>query len=112
MYSFAQRSDTRVIDEPFYGYYLKRTGADHPGKEEIIAAMETRPEQIVANLLSFNGKSVLFIKNMAHHLIDIEPRFFTSVRNVFLVRNPKQLIGSFSRVIENPTMTDIGIARQ
>ena len=38
MYSFAQREDTRVLDEPFYAYYLTHVNplADHPGKEEII----------------------------------------------------------------------------
>jgi hypothetical protein len=112
MYSFAQRSDTRVVDEPFYAYYLHRTGADHPGKEEIIAAMETDPARIVASLLAFSEKEILFIKNMAHHLIGIEPRFFASVRNVFLIRNPKQLVASFARIIEHPTMTDIGVERQ
>ncbi|RMF66572.1 MAG: sulfotransferase family protein, partial [Calditrichaeota bacterium] len=35
MYSFAQREDTRVVDEPLYGYYLKLSGADHPGREEV-----------------------------------------------------------------------------
>ena len=32
MYSFAQRTDTRVVDEPFYAYYLERSGADHSGR--------------------------------------------------------------------------------
>ena len=27
MYSFAQRSDTIVYDEPFYAYYLKNSNA-------------------------------------------------------------------------------------
>ena len=38
MYSFAQRSDTKVLDEPFYAYYLTNvnTKVDHPGKREII----------------------------------------------------------------------------
>ncbi|MGD8481270.1 MAG: sulfotransferase family protein, partial [Gammaproteobacteria bacterium] len=33
MYSFAQRPDTRVLDEPLYGHYLKSSGARHPGRE-------------------------------------------------------------------------------
>ncbi len=36
MYSFAQREDTRVIDEPLYGHYLKVTGVLHPGRKEVI----------------------------------------------------------------------------
>ncbi|MGK7368639.1 MAG: hypothetical protein ACNS64_00385, partial [Candidatus Halalkalibacterium sp. M3_1C_030] len=38
MYSFAQRSDTKVIDEPFYAYYLRKTGKKHPGREEVLKA--------------------------------------------------------------------------
>jgi len=112
MYSFAQRTDTMVVDEPFYGYYLKIRSADHPGRDEVIASMETNPAHVVERLLSFNDKPVLFIKNMAHHLIDIDARFFNSVTDLFLIRNPKQLIASFAQVIAEPTMTDIGMAKQ
>jgi len=112
MYSFAQRGDTRVVDEPFYGYYLKISSARHPGREEVIESMETDAVQIVEDLLSFNDKPVLFIKNMAHHLVDVDNRFFVSVTNVFLIRNPEQLISSFAQVIAKPTMTDIGVAKQ
>jgi hypothetical protein len=31
MYSFAQRPDTLVFDEPLYGYYLKQTAAKELG---------------------------------------------------------------------------------
>ena len=39
MRSWENRPDSRVVDEPLYGYYLDRTGLDHPGREEIIADM-------------------------------------------------------------------------
>ena len=112
MYSFAQRSDTVVVDEPFYGYYLSIRPADHPGREEVIRSMETKQSAIVSTLLNTPRDRILFIKNMAHHLIDIDEHFFMHVRNVFLIRNPKQLIASFSQVIAKPTMTDIGVKKQ
>ena len=34
--SFENRNDTKVIDEPFYAYYLKKTQLNHPMKNEII----------------------------------------------------------------------------
>jgi len=76
MYSFAQRSDTSVVDEPFYGYYLLTTGVEHPGRDEIIRSMITDPRMVVDRLLQNGQNGILFIKNMAHHLIDIEERFF------------------------------------
>ena len=34
MYSFSQRRDVKVIDEPFYAYYLTHVNpnVNHPGK--------------------------------------------------------------------------------
>ena len=37
MRSFGNRSDTVVLDEPFYAHYLYFTGINHPGKSEILA---------------------------------------------------------------------------
>ncbi len=31
--SFSNRDDTIVYDEPFYSYYLKETGLNHPHAE-------------------------------------------------------------------------------
>lgn len=35
MYSFAQRSDTQVLDEPLYASYLKLTGMPRPYREQV-----------------------------------------------------------------------------
>lgn len=110
MYAFAQRRDTTVIDEPFYGYYLSLTGANHPGREEIIASMETDKNLVVHNIIeSSKDKSILFLKNMAHHHIDLPSAFLYTITNIFLIRDPAQLIASFSKVIKTPTLTDIGL---
>ena len=37
MRSFGNRSDTLVVDEPFYAHYLQITGLAHPGRDEILA---------------------------------------------------------------------------
>ena len=39
MYSFSQREDTRVFDEPLYAHYLKVSNVNHPGKETILKAL-------------------------------------------------------------------------
>jgi hypothetical protein len=112
MYSFAQRRDTIIQDEPFYGFYLKKTGIIHPGRKQIMQSMSTDIGEIVNNLLQKDKeRSILFLKNMAHHHIDIDDHFLLSVNNVFLIRNPAELINSFSKVIKDPTMNDIGIRK-
>jgi len=87
------------MDEPFYGIYLDKFDLDHPGKEEVLS---TFPLTLESTLDWINEKSKasehLFIKNMGHHLIDIDVDFLNDWVNVFLVRNPKQMIASFAQV--------------
>ena len=49
MRSFGSRSDTFVSDEPFYGCFLKETGADHPMRDEVIAAMDCDWASVMAS---------------------------------------------------------------
>jgi hypothetical protein len=114
MYSFAQRSDTRVVDEPFYGHYLKvRPDVDHPGKEEIQASMSSDAAEVVEKIIMANDDTpVLFLKDMAHHLIEMNLDFMLPLTNLFLIRNPHQLIASIGQVMRQPTMEDIGSQKQ
>lgn len=110
MYSFAQRSDTRVFDEPLYGYYLSQTDADeyHPGAKEIMADMETDGSKVIEMMMGNHDKPVVFFKNMTHHLLKLNKDFMHDVVNVILTRNPKEMLPSFDKVIENPSMKDVG----
>lgn len=113
MYSFAQREDTMVIDEPLYAYYLKVTNADHPGREEVIASMESDGKKVVSKIiLGDYEKPVVFMKQMSHHLLGLDESFLEKVINVFLIREPSQLISSFAQVVSSVSMTDIGVKKQ
>jgi hypothetical protein len=112
MYSFAQRSDTVVFDEPFYAVYLNRSGVYHPGKEEVLAAQSTSEEEVRQQLFTEKSKPVVFIKNMAHHIELLNEEFLAQVTNLFLIRDPKEIIASYAQVIEKPVMRDIGLAYQ
>ena len=113
MYSFAQRPDTTVVDEPLYAYYLKNSNAKsfHPGAEEILKSLENKGEKVVQMMLSEESADVLFYKNMTHHLLKLDRSFLSKMINVFLTRHPKEMIASFAKVIPNPTIDDIGYAR-
>ena len=110
MYSFAQRKDTKVFDEPLYAYYLKNSNAKsyHPGAAAILKTMENDGDKVVSMMLNYSEKPVLFFKNMTHHLLDLDPSFMDGIFNVILTRNPKEMLPSFAKVIENPTMNDVG----
>jgi hypothetical protein len=113
MYSFAQRSDTEVCDEPFYGHYLRVTGIDHPGREETLAQMESDGRKVIQEVIFGEGKKPLrFYKQMAHHLIELDENWLLDTQNLFLIRHPAEVITSFAKVIERPVMRDIGFARQ
>lgn len=110
MYSFAQRSDTTVIDEPFYAMYFSKTDVNHPGKKEVLKAQASDEEKVKAEVFRQHEKPVYFIKNMAHHIEVMKSRdFLSECINIFLIRNPKQIIASYAQVIEKPVMRDIGI---
>ncbi len=110
MYSFAQRKDTKVFDEPLYAYYLRNSDAKtyHPGAEDTMAAMENDGMKVVDMMLTNAEKPVLFYKNMTHHLLDLDLEFMSSLTNIILTRNPKEMLPSFDKVIKKPSMQDVG----
>jgi len=113
MYSFGNRQSCHIIDEPFYAYYLKSTGINHPGREEIIATQSTSPEKVIADFYSHKiTADEIFIKNMAHHFIGLNPKFTLDFKNIFLIRNTTEILTSFAQVIPNPTIDDIGIKKE
>ena len=68
MYSFAQRPDCDVMDEPFYAHYLSKTEKHHPGDREVMLSQPSDFETVVSEIKSANGNDHLFVKNMAHHV--------------------------------------------
>jgi len=112
MYSFAQRKDTTVKDEPFYGYYLKLTGIIHPGRKRIMNSISNDIDEVTDDLLNQNhGDQFILVKNMAHYHINVDEKFLRSATNIFLIRNPAELLVSLSKVIKDPTLDDIGIKK-
>ena len=114
MYAFGNRDDTEVIDEPMYAYYLDYTGVDyHPGTDQILDALPRDFNRVKEEIFFKKlAKPIFFIKGMAHHYVNIDYGFLKKLRNVFLIRNPYQLIASFAKIIEHPTLEDIGLKRE
>lgn len=110
MYSFAQRKDTVVVDEPFYGCYLRHSGLDHPGREEILSSMRTLPEKVIEEVIFTDYPSrAVFFKNMAKHLHGFDVSFYENLENVFLIRDPARLITSFAKVVPHFDESEIGL---
>jgi len=111
MYSFAQRADTTVYDEPLYAHYLSHTSARdyHPGADEIIATMENDGEKVVAEtILGKQATPVAFFKQMTHHLVELDQSFMKQTVNVMLTRHPRDMLPSYAEQVSRPTLRDVG----
>ena len=113
MYSFAQRSDTKVFDEPLYAHYLSQTDASsyHPMATEVLESMENDGNKVIEMMRTNTEKPILFFKQMTHHLENISWDFLSEMTNVILTRNPVEMLPSYAKEIENPTMKDVGYAK-
>lgn len=113
MYSFAQRPDTKVEDEPLYAYYLQNSEASsyHPGAEEILNSMESDATRVLGRIKNDHSAEVFFYKNMTHHLLNLDDCFFDGFVQVILTRDPVEMLPSFAAVIENPSLHDVGYQR-
>lgn len=115
MRSWGNRPDTFVCDEPFYAYYLERTGLDHPEAAEVIAQGEKDWRKIVAQLTGDvpGDRRIFYQKQMTHHLLpEIDRGWLGAVTNCFLIRDPAEVIVSYLRKNNDPTLEDIGFGQQ
>lgn len=113
--SWGNRDDTTVSDEPLYAHYLHTTGLDHPGRDDVLAAQDTDWRQVTAHLTGAvpGGHTVWYQKHMTHHITDdVELDWLDPVHNCFLIRNPAEVIASYARVREAPTLEDLGLPQQ
>ena len=113
MYSFAQRSDCQVYDEPLYAHYLSGVSPElksrHPEADLILETMENDGAKVVEMMMGEHGSAkVVFFKNMTHHLPGIDREFMSDVVNVILTRDPEDMLPSFDKVISSPSITDVG----
>jgi len=116
MRAWGNRVDTVVIDEPFYAYYLEKTGKKHSDASEIIAGGETDWPKIVASLRTESipsGKRIFFQKQMTHHLLpEVDREWIVDLTNCFLIRDPREVILSYIKKNPEPTLEDLGYVQQ
>lgn len=113
MYSFRQRIDTSVVDEPLYAHYLARSGVEHPGRDDVLAAQDNDGEQVVRDVILGPARTpVLFLKNMAHHLGGLDWAFLAELHNVILTRDPAEMLPSLIKQVPDPDLEGTGLPMQ
>ena len=113
MYSFAQRPDTRAVDEPLYGHYLRVSGAAHPHAAEVMRRMDCDGERVVREtILGPGDRPVVLFKQMAHHLVELDRGFLAATANVLLTRHPRDVLPTLAKQLPEPVLRDTGYAAQ
>lgn len=115
MRSFGARGDCAVTDEPFYGAYLRQTGAQQPMADAVIAAMECDWATVAEAMRGAAPGScaVWYQKHMPHHMVGpISIGDFPDHRHAFLIRHPAQVVASYAAKRVEVSLDDLGYARQ
>ena len=119
MRAFENRPDCAVWDEPFYAPFLARTGAEHPMRNEILAAHEPDPTRVVARLVGEAPDphrpeaTVFYQKHMTHHMVPGLPRaWIDRVTSAFLIREPERVLASYAKKRVASSLADIGFPFQ
>lgn len=115
MRSWENRADTEVIDEPLYAWYLNETQLDHPGRDEIIEAGPTDlADAVRACLVSPEPPAtVSYQKHMAGHLLpSVDRSWLDQLEHGLLLRDPRRVLASYTKVRQSVTLEDIGVPQQ
>tara|TARA_B100001029_G_C15060841_1_gene458340 strand:+ start:974 stop:1690 length:717 start_codon:yes stop_codon:yes gene_type:complete len=115
MRSFENRPDTVVTDEPFYAHYLYKTKINHPMKNEIIENGNINWENITNELIGPipKNKTVWYQKHMSqHNLPGYNLEWINKITNCILIRNPKDVIASFSKKFKLISSNQLGYKQQ
>jgi len=112
MYSWRQRADTTVLDEPFYAHYLTLDDRNHPGVEDTLASQCRDADKVIADvILGPCVTPVLYIKQMAHHLRGVDRSHLAFTENILLVRDPREMLASLSVQLPGCDLSDTGLVQ-
>jgi sulfotransferase family protein len=115
MRAWENREDTAVIDEPFYAHYLQTTGVNHPGREDVLASQSTDAAEVAAMLTgpTPDGKAIWYQKHMTQHMLtDMPLAWLDQVSNCFLIRDPEQVVASFTIQRPDAAAWELGFEQQ
>jgi hypothetical protein len=116
MRSWENRDDCMVVDEPLYGPYLYKTKKKHPMYKEVILDQGSDEKTIIKHLTK--GKlpadiSIYYQKHMSHHILNgLDVSWIKSLKNVFLIRDPRYVLSSYLKKHDSPTPDDLGYPQQ
>lgn len=115
MRAWENRGDCAVSDEPLYAHYLAYTGSDHPAREQVIANGVSDWRAVAQSLTgpAPGDAAVWYQKHMTHHLLPhIDHGWIAKLRNVLLIRDPREVVASYVKSRATVSADDIGLPQQ
>jgi hypothetical protein len=96
MRSWENRSDSEVLDEPFYAFYLNNTQSPHPYFEQVLQSQSSSYNEVVKQITQGQCKhKVQYQKHMTHHMLaGIDFTWTQGLQHSFLIRDPPQVVHS------------------
>jgi len=109
MRAWENRSDCNVIDEPFYGHFLAHTGIDHPMRDRILASMQTSLDKVINQVQQKPATGLVYQKHISTHMLEHIPLdWLDKVENIFLIRDPRYMVASYTAKRDGTNAADLG----
>ncbi len=114
MRSWENRPDCSVVDEPFYAYYLHATQHPHPMFNEVLASQSIHFDEVAKNMSEGPCHSpIQYQKHMTQHMLAGSDLSWTqNIRHCMLIRDPSEIVNSYTNSRGKCRAQDIGIKRQ
>lgn len=113
MRAWENRTDTSVVDEPFYAHFLETTGIKHPLCERIVAEGETEWRKIAKQLTAQPSEGIFYQKHITTHWMNhFDYEWLDELEHVFLIREPEPVVASYAIKRINLTASDLGYSQQ
>ncbi|XP_029125772.1 branched-chain-amino-acid aminotransferase-like protein 2 [Cajanus cajan] len=111
MYSFAQRDDVEVLDEPLYANFLRLTAVHRPYRDQLLSKMESDGNKVVKDIIYGPGsKKYRLCKHMSkQRLPGLTDDLMKKGKHFILTRNPLDVLSSFDEVVP-PSFFELGLA--
>ncbi|VAI45158.1 unnamed protein product [Triticum turgidum subsp. durum] len=94
MYSFSERDDMDVLDEPLYANFLRVTGVDRPYRQELLSKMDPDGNKVVKEVIFGPGeKAYRYCKHIAkQRLPNLTGDLMKKGKHFILIRNPMNIL--------------------
>lgn len=102
MYSFAQRPNCKIFDEPLYANYLRYyPDVTRPYREEFLKTSPETAAEVIQKMNDCSATQLVFAKHIAKFFtgdVDLRSLCTEGSRHVMLIRNPLDMIMAWNKV--------------